>query len=146
MPAAQRAWYAWHWWIYPSVVKQPMWSLDRRVAILFNGEIYNFRAERERLQAAGYRFLTTTDTEVVLNLYLENGLEFHEHLRGMYALAIFDLRQSAPGEPAGYGPRPRAAGYQADVRRASARRSAARRFFLRNSRDAGLGPGAAASR
>jgi asparagine synthase (glutamine-hydrolysing) len=77
--------------------QQPLWSADRRVAILYNGEIYNFRAERERLLGAGYRFTTTTDTEVILNLYLENGLEFHEHLRGMYALAIFDWRQSSPG-------------------------------------------------
>ncbi len=77
--------------------QQPLWSADRRVAILYNGEIYNFRAERERLSAAGYRFNTTTDTEVILNLYLENGLEFHERLRGMYALAIFDWRESSPG-------------------------------------------------
>src|SRR5258708_1612098 len=48
--------------------QQPIWSDDRRVAILFNGEIYNFRSERERLEKAGYRFRTTTDTEVILNL------------------------------------------------------------------------------
>jgi len=103
--------------------QQPMWSADRRVAILFNGEIYNFRAERERLaagmrttcnrplaDASGFRttgqsqsladasgFQTTTDTEVILNLYLERGLEFVDRLRGMYAVAIFDWRQSSPG-------------------------------------------------
>jgi asparagine synthase (glutamine-hydrolysing) len=77
--------------------QQPIWSADRRVAILFNGEVYNFRTERERLEKSGYRFHTTTDTEVVLNLYLEHGLEFHEHLRGMYALAIFDWRKARPG-------------------------------------------------
>lgn len=76
--------------------QQPIWSEDRRVAILFNGEIYNFRSERDRLERAGYRFRTTTDTEVVLNLYLEHDLELHEHLRGMYALAIFDWRKSGP--------------------------------------------------
>jgi asparagine synthase (glutamine-hydrolysing) len=76
--------------------QQPIWSHDRRVAILFNGEIYNFRGERERLEKAGYRFRTTTDTEVVLNLYLERGLDFHEKMRGMYALAIFDWRQTNP--------------------------------------------------
>ncbi len=77
--------------------QQPIWSDDRRVAILFNGEMYNFRSERDRLEKSGYRFRTTTDTEVVLNLYLEHGLEFYERMRGMYALAIFDWRQSAAG-------------------------------------------------
>ena len=77
--------------------QQPMWSADRRVAILFNGEIYNFRSERERLQKAGHRFRTTTDTEVILNLYLEHGLDFYKSLRGMFAIAFFDWRQAAPG-------------------------------------------------
>lgn len=77
--------------------QQPLWSADRRLAILFNGEIYNFRSERERLAAAGYRFDTTTDTEVILNLYLERGMEFVDRLRGMYTVAIFDWRQSSPG-------------------------------------------------
>jgi asparagine synthase (glutamine-hydrolysing) len=77
--------------------QQPLWSTDGRVAILFNGEMYNYRAERARLEAAGHAFRTTTDTEVLLNLYLERGLDFHEHVRGMYALAIFDWRQSASG-------------------------------------------------
>jgi asparagine synthase (glutamine-hydrolysing) len=67
------------------------------VAIIFNGEIYNFRSERERLERQGATFRTTTDTEVILNLYLERGLEFVERLRGMYALAIFDWRESAAG-------------------------------------------------
>src|SRR5437879_4742679 len=48
--------------------QQPLWSSDGRVAIVFNGEMYNFRAERERLLDRGYRFRSTTDTEVVLNL------------------------------------------------------------------------------
>ena len=77
--------------------QQPMWSADRRVAILYNGEIYNFRTERDRLEKTGHRFRTTTDTEVVLNLYLEHGLDFYKSLRGMFALAIFDWRQTAPG-------------------------------------------------
>ena len=77
--------------------QQPLWSPDGRVAILFNGEIYNFRAERDRLEKAGCRFHTTTDTEVILHLYLERGLEFVDRLRGMYAVAIFDWRESSPG-------------------------------------------------
>ena len=77
--------------------RQPIWSDDRRVAIIFNGEMYNFRAERERLQKAGQRFHSTTDPEVVLHLYLERGLDFHQHVRGMYALAIFDWRETSSG-------------------------------------------------
>ncbi|HEV3416247.1 MAG TPA: asparagine synthase (glutamine-hydrolyzing) [Pirellulales bacterium] len=77
--------------------QQPLWSADRRVAIIFNGEIYNFRSERERLEKAGFRFRTTTDTEVILNLYLERGIEFVDRLRGMFALAIFDWRESSVG-------------------------------------------------
>ncbi len=77
--------------------QQPIWSADGRVAILFNGEIYNFRSERDRLEGSGHRFRTATDTEVVLNLYLERGLDFHDRLRGMYALAIFDWRETTPG-------------------------------------------------
>jgi asparagine synthase (glutamine-hydrolysing) len=76
---------------------QPIWSDDRRVAILYNGEVYNFRDERDRLEKSGFRFRTTTDTEVVLNLYIERGIRFTERLRGMYALAIFDWRNTAPG-------------------------------------------------
>jgi asparagine synthase (glutamine-hydrolysing) len=49
------------------------------------------------LEASGHRFFTGTDTEVVLQLYLERGLDFHERMRGMYALAIFDWRQTASG-------------------------------------------------
>jgi asparagine synthase (glutamine-hydrolysing) len=77
--------------------QQPIWTEDRRVCILYNGEVYNFRDERARLESSGVRFRSTTDTEVVLNLYLERGLEFVDRLRGMYALAIFDWRESAPG-------------------------------------------------
>src|ERR1700722_2537456 len=70
--------------------QQPIWSPDKRVAILFNGEMYNHVEQRLRLVARGYHFRSSTDTEVVLALYLEHGLEFVDHLRGMYALAILD--------------------------------------------------------
>lgn len=75
---------------------QPIWSADHRVAILFNGEIYNFRAERDRLIGKGVSFHTGTDTEVILQLYLEDAEKFVDRLRGMYALAIFDWRNSSP--------------------------------------------------
>src|SRR5579871_6449758 len=69
--------------------QQPFWSADRRVAVLFNGEIYNFRQERQRLERKGCEFRSATDTEVILHLYLERGPEFVQRLRGMYAIAIF---------------------------------------------------------
>jgi len=75
----------------------PMWSPDRRVAIVFNGEMYNYVGERERLAARGYRFSSATDTEVILALYLEHGLSFVDHIRGMFGLAILDWRESTPG-------------------------------------------------
>jgi asparagine synthase (glutamine-hydrolysing) len=79
--------------------QQPLWSPGGDVAILFNGEMYNFREERKRLEARGHRFRSTTDTEVVLHLYLERGKEFVEHLRGMFALAIFDWRLTGKDQP-----------------------------------------------
>lgn len=77
--------------------QQPLWSTDRRVAILFNGEIYNFREHRKSLSEKGYRFLSTTDSEVILALYLEYGQDFVHHLRGMYAIALFDWRHTRVG-------------------------------------------------
>jgi len=76
--------------------QQPLWSPDRRVAILFNGEIYNFRELREPLEREGYPFISQTDTEVILALYCKYGLDFPAKLRGMYAIAIFDWRQTTP--------------------------------------------------
>jgi asparagine synthase (glutamine-hydrolysing) len=73
--------------------QQPIWSPDHKVAILFNGEVYNFREERARLEKNGYPFVSTTDSEVVLALYLEQGVAFLERLRGMYAIALFDWRE-----------------------------------------------------
>jgi asparagine synthase (glutamine-hydrolysing) len=77
--------------------QQPLWSADRKVALLFNGEIYNFREHRKRLADKGYCFQSKTDSEVILALYLEHGENFVRHLRGMYAIALFDWRRSHPG-------------------------------------------------
>jgi asparagine synthase (glutamine-hydrolysing) len=76
---------------------QPIWSPDKRVAIIFNGEMYNHVAERDRLAAKGYPFRSSSDTEVVLSLYLEHGLDFVRYVRGMYALAILDWRETTLG-------------------------------------------------
>jgi asparagine synthase (glutamine-hydrolysing) len=69
---------------------QPMISPDGRVAITFNGEIYNFRELREELLGKGVLFTTSGDTEVILAAYRYWGEEFLSRLNGMFAFAIFD--------------------------------------------------------
>ncbi len=70
--------------------KQPMANEDGSVWIVFNGEIYNFRDLRRRLEGAGHRFQTQSDTETIIHLYEDEGLDFVGHLNGMFALAIWD--------------------------------------------------------
>ena len=69
---------------------QPMHSADGRLTITFNGEIYNYRALRADLQAAGALFRSDSDTEVLLALYARYGSAMTNHLRGMYTFAIYD--------------------------------------------------------
>jgi asparagine synthase (glutamine-hydrolysing) len=70
---------------------QPMWR-DDGIGIVFNGEIYNFKALRDRLEKDGYLFRTRSDTEVVLHLYHRDGLDGLKHLEGMFAFALLDPR------------------------------------------------------
>ncbi|NKC13377.1 MAG: asparagine synthase (glutamine-hydrolyzing) [Gammaproteobacteria bacterium] len=69
---------------------QPMVYGDGRFVISFNGEIYNFAALKRDLQALGYRFITASDTEVVLALYAQHGAAMLTMLRGMFAFALWD--------------------------------------------------------
>jgi asparagine synthase (glutamine-hydrolysing) len=69
---------------------QPMWSADGRAVIVFNGEIYNYRELRAAQLARGLRLRTRSDTEVVLNAWLEQGIDGLAALRGMYAFALWD--------------------------------------------------------
>jgi asparagine synthase (glutamine-hydrolysing) len=72
---------------------QPMMTPDRSVAVVFNGAIYNFHALREELRSAGYRFVSDTDTEVLLHGYLEWGLDrLVSRLHGMFAFGLWDQR------------------------------------------------------
>jgi asparagine synthase (glutamine-hydrolysing) len=69
---------------------QPMFNASRSVAIVFNGEIYNFPILKKRLEAEGRRFKTRCDTEVILHLYEKYGEDCVRHLDGMFAFAIWD--------------------------------------------------------
>ena len=70
--------------------RQPIWNETRTVCVVMNGEIYNFQELRDRLIAQGHRFETKSDTEVLVHLYEEHGDACVEHLRGMFAFAIWD--------------------------------------------------------
>jgi asparagine synthase (glutamine-hydrolysing) len=69
---------------------QPMFNETRSIAVTFNGEIYNYRDLRDRLIALGHVFVTRSDTEVLVHGYEEWGDAVVEHLRGMFAFAIWD--------------------------------------------------------
>jgi asparagine synthase (glutamine-hydrolysing) len=69
---------------------QPMTNEDDTIAIVVNGELYNFVELREQLEKRGHRFKSHSDSEVALHLYEERGLDFLDHLRGMFALALWD--------------------------------------------------------
>src|SRR5271167_106064 len=70
----------------------PMCNEDGTVWITYNGEIYNFADLRRELESKGHRFCSHTDTEVIVHLYEEYGVECLSRLHGMFALAICDLR------------------------------------------------------
>ena len=72
--------------------KQPMFGIAGEVAIVFNGEIYNHRELRASLERGGAQFQSHTDTEVILQLWRRDGAAMLGLLRGMYALAIYDMR------------------------------------------------------
>ena len=71
---------------------QPMWS-DDGIGIIFNGEIYNYRALRAELEASGTVFASHSDTEVILQLYRRDGLAMIERLEGMFAICLYDRKQ-----------------------------------------------------
>src|SRR5437764_3801671 len=74
---------------------QPIANEDGTAWIVFNGELYNFPELRPRLEAAGHRFRTHSDTEVVLHAYEEWGVGALDRLNGMFAFAIWDGRRRA---------------------------------------------------
>jgi asparagine synthase (glutamine-hydrolysing) len=77
----------------PATGQQPVFNEDHSLVCVFNGEIYNHVALREQLIAQGHRFRTHhSDTETLVHLYEQYGLDFPDHLNGMFAIAIWDTR------------------------------------------------------
>ncbi|MDY6947614.1 MAG: asparagine synthase (glutamine-hydrolyzing), partial [Pseudomonadota bacterium] len=73
--------------------QQPLYNADRSLVLVCNGEIYNYRELRRRLEQDGHRFLTNSDCEVILGLYERHGAQLLDHLRGMFAFALWDVKR-----------------------------------------------------
>ena len=73
--------------------QQPMLSTEGANALVFNGEIYNYRELRQELERSGATFRTQSDTEVILALYERHGEKCVDHLRGMFAFALWDEKR-----------------------------------------------------
>jgi asparagine synthase (glutamine-hydrolysing) len=72
---------------------QPVWNEKQNVAVVFNGELYNYRELRQRLQLFGHAFSTNSDTEILVHGWEEWGEDVLAELRGMFAFALLDLRK-----------------------------------------------------
>lgn len=72
---------------------QPIYNEDKSIIIVFNGEIYNYQKLREELLESGHTFYTNSDTEVLVHLYEELGVEMLKKLRGMFAFVIYDTNK-----------------------------------------------------
>ncbi len=73
--------------------EQPVYSEDRQIVVVMNGELYNFREVRADLEKRGHKFETQTDTEILPHLYEEYGEAMLEHINGMFAFALWDKRR-----------------------------------------------------
>lgn len=72
--------------------KQPIFNETKDLVTVFNGEIYNHKALRQQLESLGHTFYTECDTEVIVHLYEEYGIEFPNYLDGMFAIALWDAK------------------------------------------------------
>ena len=73
--------------------EQPVYSEDKQIVVVMNGELYNFREVRADLEKRGHKFATQTDTEILPHLYEEYGDAMLEHLNGMFVFALWDKRK-----------------------------------------------------
>ena len=74
---------------------QPMQDETGRYTLVFNGEFYQFKTYRNRLENEGVKFRTQSDTEVLLQLYLRDGIEFLQKLDGFFAIALYDKQEKS---------------------------------------------------
>ncbi|QQS34401.1 MAG: asparagine synthase (glutamine-hydrolyzing) [Acidobacteriota bacterium] len=72
---------------------QPVFSCDRSVVVMMNGELYNYREVRAELEKKGHKFKTNSDTEILPHLYEEYGEDLLEHVNGMYAFSLWDTKR-----------------------------------------------------
>ena len=77
--------------IDPEKGNQPIFSNNKLLVIVHNGEIYNYKSLRNKLESKGYNFKTNTDTEVIVNMYQDKGAECLKDLNGMFAFAIYNI-------------------------------------------------------
>jgi len=72
---------------------QPVFSEDKSIIVMMNGELYNYREVKADLERRGHKFVTQTDTEIVPHLYQEYGDDFVDHINGMFAISLWDTRR-----------------------------------------------------
>ncbi len=72
---------------------QPVYSKDKSIVVMMNGELYNYREVKADLEKRGHKFVTQTDTEIVPHLYQEYGDDFVDHINGMFAITLWDTRK-----------------------------------------------------
>lgn len=75
--------------------EQPVFNEDKSILVVFNGEIFNYKAVRAELEKCGHVFRTQTDTEVIVHAYEQYGESCVDHFRGMFAFALYDTRRNS---------------------------------------------------